>query len=101
MSNPISGTFTATGESENFVPASQLRRGRFNISIWGTFTGTVEVQRSFDAGSTWIPVASPDLGQLELTVPVSLSAEETEQGVRYRLACTAYTSGTINYRMSR
>lgn len=101
MTEQVTGTFTATGQSEAFVPASQLRRGRFNVAIWGTFTATVQVQRSFDAGETWIVCAGPDLADAEFVSPITFAAEETEQGVRYRLACTAYTSGTINYRMSR
>jgi hypothetical protein len=97
----VEGTFTAIGASDNFTPASQLRRGRFNVSLFGTFEADVVLERSFNGGTDWIPVASVDLSPVTLDTPISLACEETEASVVWRLRCTDYTSGTINYRMSR
>lgn len=97
----VAGTFVATGESPRFVPSANLRRGRFNVSIWGTFVGTVQLQRTFDGGASWLACSKPDLTLANFTETVSFVVEETEDNVDYRLACIAYTSGTINYRMSR
>jgi hypothetical protein len=32
--------------------------GRFTVSVSGTWVGTVTLDRSFDGGSTWLPVYS-------------------------------------------
>jgi hypothetical protein len=98
----VTGTLTAPEQtSARFVPAAHLRRGRFNVSIWGDFDGTVQFQRTFDGGATWLACSKPDLSRADFSETVSFVVEETEDNVDYRLICTAYTSGTINYRMSR
>lgn len=68
---------------------------------------TVRLERSFDGGVTWVTCGIGGgypaifvLGAASLTSPVSVVAAEPERQVAYRLNCTAYTSGTINYRMS-
>jgi hypothetical protein len=87
---PLSGSFTGTGTSSTI---SHIR-GDYNTSIWGTFVGTVQLQRSFDDGSTWLEVA-------EYTSGAESVGKEPEKGVLYRFECTAFTSGTINYRMAQ
>lgn len=91
----LSGSFTAAGQG-----AAVDFRGRFNITLWGSFVATVELQRSFD-GSTWHPCTFSDGVVNAWTAPMSIVAEEPEAGVRYRLACTSHTSGTISYRVSQ
>lgn len=72
-----------------------------NVSIWGTFSATAQLERSFDGGSTWLPVSRDIVGAAAVfTAAFSLQVRETEAGVLYRINCTAYTSGTINYRLS-
>lgn len=97
----VEGTFTAVGASDSFAPATALRRGRFNVSLFGTFTADVALERSFNGGTDWIPVASVDMTAVTLDSPISLACEETEASVIWRLSCTGYTSGTVSYRMSR
>jgi len=102
----ISGTFTATGQS-----AAAVVFGPFNIAIWGTplvsglsgaFSGTIALERSLDGGTTWIVASTDGTGTAaSYTVAVSLAGVEPEQGVQYRFDCTAYASGTINYRLSQ
>ena len=88
-------TFTGTGQS-----ASMSIRGSFNFSLWGTFAGTVRIERSFDNGTTWLPMTV--LGSaVTFTGPATETFEEPEAGVLYRVNCTAFTSGTINYRVSQ
>lgn len=94
----VTGTFTATGQSASFTPASQIRDGMFNVSMSGTFSATVVLQRSFD-GTNWFTVSKPDLTDASFTAGVSFIVQEVEDGVRYRLNCTAYTSGTVTYRL--
>lgn len=67
------------------------------------------LERTFDGGSTWLtcniggggtPAEYSFGGGSGLTAPVSVVVAEPEQGVSYRLNCTAYTSGAFNYRVS-
>lgn len=97
MTKIIDGAFAAAGQSLPFViPQSRVD---FNISVWGTFSGTVVVERSFDGGNTWIP-KWPD-AVYSISTPVTFSDNEPEEGVRYRLNCTGFSSGPINYRVSQ
>jgi hypothetical protein len=92
------GTFTATGTG-TAVPVA--RRGDFNISLWGTFAGTVTLERSFDGGSTWLPVTYIDGSAISWTAPISTTFAEPEAGVSYHFNCTSYTSGTVSWRISQ
>jgi hypothetical protein len=89
------GPITATGVSPSYGPV-----GNFNISVWGTFTGTITLNRSFDNGTTWIPFTYSDGTQLSWSGPFTTTFEEPEPGVLYQLSVT-YSSGSINYRFSQ
>ena len=68
------------------------------------YSGTVQLERSFDGGGTWLVCnigGAGALAQYNSGTPVSLTFGEPEQDVLYRLNCVAYTSGTINYRISQ
>ncbi|MFG1388793.1 hypothetical protein [Xanthobacter versatilis] len=94
---PVTGSFTSATNSAAFIPLA----GRpFNVSVYGTFVGTVQLKRSFD-GSTWLPLTAAGVTLYSWSAPASEPAEEAEFGVSYRLECTAYSSGTINYRISQ
>ena len=106
MATPVTGTFTATGVSDSLSPEKGSRRRRgstpFNISLWGTFVGTVKLERSFDGGTTWLPkTVGTDASLYTWSAPISMSDEEGEDGVAYRLNCTSFTSGSISYRLSQ
>ena len=67
------------------------------------YSGTIEIERSFDGGSTWMPVCLPNTftaAKQTSGAAFTTTLFEPELGVLYRVACTAYTSGTINYRIS-
>lgn len=85
----VHGSFTGAGSSEPVC-----LKGRFNLSLHGTFTATVVLQRSFDRGITWHAVG-------EFTQPVQTTGDEPEAYVNYRLICTSYTSGPVFYRLSQ
>lgn len=94
----VQGSFVATGQSLA-LPAS----GPFNLSLWGTFVATVQLQRSFDGGLTWQQVQSDSVGATAVSFTAVASVKldlGNEGGVLYRLNCSAYTSGTVNYRLS-
>lgn len=92
----LEGSFTGTGQSA----AVQLY-GRFNLSLTGTFVGTVQLERSDSQSGTFTVVARDVAGTPAsfTTAFAGLAMEEDEQGMWYRLNCTAYTSGTIGYRI--
>lgn len=95
----LSGSFTATGQS-----SSERFYGIFNVAVWGTFVGTTLLERSFDGGTTWFQAVNEcGNGATEgsFTATASSMFGEPERGVLYRFNCTAYTSGTINYRASQ
>lgn len=101
----VSGNFTGTGQSASYIPKAsvynQTHLTKFNWSIWGTFVGTVVLEKSFDNGTTWIQAFDQNGNALSTTAPKTIIVEEPEDGVLYRARCSAFTSGTINYRMSR
>lgn len=98
--SPVTGTFTASGQtSTSFTPIA----GRpFNVTISGTFvTGSTQLQRSFDNGTTWFNLTSGGSGIMLFTAGASEQYTESETGVRYRLRCNALVSGSIVYRISQ
>jgi hypothetical protein len=70
------------------------------------YTGSIQLERSFDGGSTWIVCnvgGSGLLAQYSAGTPVSFTAGDPEKGVLYRWNCTSYSSisgVTINTRLS-
>lgn len=101
----VLGSFTGTGQSLPFVAWGQV-----NVVIYGStgpngsWNATVRLERSFDGGTTWIVAGVGGSGaQAVWNTPnqdVSVVYDEPELGVMYRLNCTVYASGTVNYRMS-
>jgi hypothetical protein len=85
----MTGTFGATGQS-----AAIELTGPFNVSVSGFGTATVALQRSFDNGITWLNVESYNSNTERV-------GDEPEAGVFYRFSCSAYTSGTLAYRLSQ
>ncbi len=91
------GTIGALNAASGGIPLL----GNFNVAIWGVFVGTVQVQTSFDGGTTWIPVVNKRTGSnITFTTPGAIQEDEVEPGVLYRVQMTAYTSGTASYRIS-
>lgn len=66
------------------------------------FSATVYVEKSYDGGQTFLTANTTpsNLATTAGTAPWLWSFGEPELGVLYRVNCTAYTSGTINYRIS-
>ncbi len=82
--------------AENQFTDSVRLTGFFNISLSGTWSATVTVQRSFDKGDTWFDVES-------FTVNTEQYGFEAEFGVYYRVGVKTgnFTSGTVVMRLSR
>jgi len=71
-------------------------RRPFNVSISGTWSATVLLQRSFDDGVTWHSAAS-------FTANAELMVDTVEEDVQWRLgvATGGFTSGTVVARLSQ
>lgn len=88
LNNSLDITFTATGQSTSFI----IWKSPYNVSISGTFVGTVALERSFDQGATWVHVK-------DWETPAEKIGDEAEPGTYYRFNCTAFTSGSIISRL--
>src|SRR5690349_1369743 len=97
----ITSSFTATGNGADFQPkVSEGAPGTFNIAVSGTFVGTAVLEKSFDK-TTYIAVLRPATNTaISYTAAGTEILTEPEAGVTYRWRCSAYTSGTINTRLS-
>ena len=94
----LQGQFTGTGASAS-VPVTGV--ANLLLSFNGA-SATVEIQRSFDGGSTWYTLSKDSTpNPASYTDDINASIDEFEYGVLYRFNCTSYTSGTITYRLSR
>ena len=85
---PVTGNFTGATASEAFATKSG-----FNMSLSGFGSATVQLQRSFDEGTSWKVVES-------FTADAERRVDDPGVGVWYRFSCSVYTSGTIAYRLS-
>lgn len=104
--------FLATGQfSASGVASPVSIFGLFYLGVWGTplggngepgtFTGTVLLERSTDGGATWLPCSVDGTGALaQYTAAALVQGLEVEAVALYRLNCTSYSSGTINWRLA-
>ena len=90
----VTRTITASNQFTDPVKLS----GYFNVSISGTWTGTITVQRSWDLGSIWLDVDTWTAN----TEEYGLEPEHTNV-VLYRVGAkeTALSSGSAVLRLSQ
>lgn len=120
MGIPIVNPYTTVpqGDQANFVASGQIAApgvgpwvpglyGAFNMTIYaaggGQYTGSVQLERSFDGGTTPVICGVGGAGQQAIYATgtqVSIVISEPEKGMLYRLNCTALSVGTINWRFS-
>lgn len=94
----VEGVITGTGATS----AVEFKDGGGNILLdFGSGAGTVAIEKSFDGGTTWY-TASKDATPTAAIYTQSINGviDEREQGVFYRFNCTAFTSGSIPFRLS-
>lgn len=83
-------TVSAAGQATE----AHVYTGYFNASVQFLGAGTIALQRSFDGGTHWKTVAS-------YTTDTETVIQEPEDGVSYRLYCSAYSAGQILCRLSQ
>lgn len=99
----VAGTLAVPGRSPSFCPrATRDGVGSSNFTLTGTWVGSVNLERSFNNGSTW-SVASVDSVGTPATFTSNLTVEftEGERGVVYSVNATSVASGTVGYRLSQ
>ena len=111
LSGPATPVAVRDGATQHFqfklaaagIPASGADANAIFTGAAVSFVGTVQLERSLDGGNTWIIAnvgGTGTLAQYTAGTPVSVTFGEPEEGITYRWNCIAYTSGTINYRIS-
>lgn len=92
---PVATTEASLSAADTFCDNVKIF-GNFNVSISGTWSGTVTVQRSFDKGVTWMDVEA-------FTANAEKRGDEGERDVRYRAGFKSgnYTSGVAAVRISQ
>ncbi len=87
-------TFTSAFTPIQYGIQPMRTTGQFNVSISGTWAGTVTQQRSFDAGSNWLDVQN-------WTANVETTYLDSEPTSTHRLGFKTgdYTSGTPTCRL--
>lgn len=95
---PLAGVATTAGQVGPFVPAA----GRpVMISLSGTWSGTVRVLRSVDAGTTRLPLTVAGEAWGEFTANACEGVwEEYEDNARLYLDITL-ASGSLTYRVAQ
>lgn len=77
------------------IPQNNANFGFLNLSISGTWSATVWLQRTFNDGTTWLDVES-------FTANAERAVEDYEKAAKYRLFVKTggFTSGTVVCRLS-
>lgn len=93
----VTGALTAVGNTDT-LRLGQLERAA--VSIYGTFSATVQLQRSLDGGATWHPVTAAENNSQDQSAAIELDYM-APAGMLLRVRCTSYTSGTVNVQMKK
>ena len=98
MTTQLSGTLTSATTSASIT----LPRGEFNVVLTGG-VATVAIQNNAVDGTTFNTVSQDTAGTAASyslnSTAVAVIANQIESGVSWRINVTAYTSGTVTYRV--
>ena len=87
----LSGSLT-TNESSSAIDCE----GDFNLTTHGTWTGTIDLERSRDGGTTWERVSGGRTSSKD-DANTDFSGNEPDSGFIYRVTMTNYSTGTCTY----
>ncbi len=100
----LSGTSVTLALPPGYAPASVFGGTSVaGFAMSAAMSATVQIERSFDGGATWVicNAGTGTLAQFINPTSVSTTFSEPEFAVAYRLNCIAYAAGVIvNYRLS-
>lgn len=88
---------TDASAADAFKPTVDMRSakaGWFNFTIMslGGGTTTVIVEKTYDGGTNWIAAVDENRNAVTLSAVGSFRLREVEQGVSYRMRCTAHNA---------
>ena len=92
----MADTITGAGDASNAYTAAA---GNFSVMVYGRFSGKVALERSVDAGVTWVPVARSNGEPVVFDKPGAYVFTEVEAAT-YRARLDAFFSGTVSVRMA-
>lgn len=75
--------------------------GDFNMQLSGTFVATVVVECSLDGGTTAVPVCDESGAPVLYSTPGNRVGQSVESDTLVRVRVATWTSGTVNWRVSR
>lgn len=88
----VSGVINSVGNTAG--PLTLDAGEKMIVSLSGTWTGTILLERSYDQGSTWLPY-------IQYTVNATQEISNLEDNVRYRFRASAWTSGSATARLTQ
>ena len=92
----VSDTFTTTADATDEIGNNKGLNPNFNMSISGTWTGTIRLERRFGSAGTWMAVTNASY-----TSNYEGQFADYEAGVQYRLYAVSMSSGSAIVRISR
>lgn len=96
--NALSGVATASGNIGPFTPVV----GRsVLLSLWGNWSGTVQVMRSTDGGTTLLPLTIGGATWAVFTTNCCEAVWDESEAVARLYLGAMLTSGTLNYRLAQ
>ena len=94
----VTASLDGNGQNSGVLRMGQQEEAA--ISIHGTFSATVELQRSLDGGDTWKPITSKENNSSQQTAEIDLDYKAPCQ-MELRVKVTSYTSGTVGVTMKK
>ena len=93
----VSGSFTSATTGTAFL----VQKTDFVATLYGTWSGTVQLEVNRNNGNGWVAVSSDPTTTTgtpaAYTANVALAVFDPIIGAQYRWNCTIFTSGTVNY----
>ncbi len=97
-SQAVSGTFTGTGNSTEVVAGITAP---YSVQFSAVaFRGTIELQVSYDEGATWVSDYVARNATSTSMDANTVDSSDYGQNVLMRVACTAFTSGSVDYELN-
>lgn len=93
-STEISGQFNHPNVTGQSATIAVEKGSSWKANTHGDWTGTIYVERSYDAGASWEQVGS---GQYRRSGNLAVTGTESQQDALYRINLTAHSWGWVNY----
>lgn len=92
-----SSIYTGTPTANSFVSINALNYNSFSLQVSGTWVGTLQVENSYDNGTTWYRVVPQVRGVSNSALTITANGgfiSEAAVATNVRIRATAWTSGT-------